>query len=101
MMRHRIKKFESCWHFRDKAGKPFSNSPHLDLKRKRIKTTTSSTRLINETSKMMLTYLMVIFHIFMIQSMIVGVSSNSGKPTLKLHYHILHMFQIGDPLHQQ
>ena len=85
MMRHRIKKFESCWHFRDKAGKPFSNSPHRDLKRKGIKTTTSSTRLINEASKMMLTYLMVIFPFLMIQSMIVGVSSNSGKTTLKLH----------------
>ena len=85
MMRHRIKKFESCWHFRDKAGNPFSNSPHRDLKRKKIKTTTSSTRLINEASKMMLTYLMMIFQFFMIQSMIVGVSSNSGKLTLQLH----------------
>ena len=85
MMRHRIKKFESCWHFRDKAGKHFSNPPHRDLKRKGIKTTTSSTRLINEASKIMLTYLMVIFQFLMIQSMIVGVSSNSGKPTLKLH----------------
>ena len=75
-MRHRIKKFESCWHFRDKENPKFSSNHYASYKRKIITTS----RMINGT-KMMLTYFLVLFHVSMLQTLILGVSSDSGKTT--------------------
>ena len=77
-MRHRIKKFESCWHFRDKENPKYSSktndekgfSPKEKPKIIRI------SRLINE-GKMMSTYFVVLFQIIIVQTIILGVSSSS------------------------
>ena len=85
-MRNRIKKFESCWHFRrDKKDEnpPFSSNRHYNASyhhfRRKITTTS---RLIN-SNKMMLSYFMVLFSVAMLQTAILGVSAESSGKTFK------------------
>ena len=90
-MRHRIKKFESCWHFRDKENLQNSLAHHekgFSMKENPKIITTS--RLINGT-KMMSTCFVALFQAIILQTIILGVSSSvdvSGKTDFtieKLH----------------
>ena len=77
-MRHRIKKFESCWHFRDKENPKFSSKTNDEKRfspKEKPKIITIS-RLING-AKMMSTYFVVLFQIIILQTIILGVSSSS------------------------
>ena len=81
-MKNRIKKFESCWHFRDKKNSHLSSNHYTFYKRKKV----TRTYLINEV-KMTLAYFMVLFHVFMIQAIWGVASIESGKTTLNLFSH--------------
>ena len=77
-MRQRIKKFESCWHFRDKENPKFYSKTNDEKRfspKEKPKIITIS-RLING-AKMMSTYFVVLFQIIILQTIILGVSSSS------------------------
>ena len=77
-MRHRIKKFESCWHFRDKENPKFSSKTNDEkgFSQKEKPKIIIISRLINE-GKMMSTYFVVLFQMIIVQTIILGVSSSS------------------------
>ena len=81
-MKNRIKKFESCWHFRDKENSHFSSNHYTFYKRKKV----TRTYLINEV-KMTLVYFMVLFHVFMLQTIWGVASIESGKIILNVFSH--------------
>ena len=81
-MRHRIKKFESCWHFRDKENPKISSSRYKKgfSSEEKLKIITTS-KVING-AKMMSTYFVLLFQAIILQTIILGVSSSadvSGK----------------------